>query len=872
MNLNRYLILLALCFLFAEPLQADDGAFYLEEIEPVLKARCYACHGALRQEHSLRLDTVQSILDAGILGSGKLLRRITSTHKDVRMPPDGEPLLPEQVDAIRSWIASGASGHDEEVAEDGPRNHWSFQPVVRPSLVAVKDMHPIDALLDVKHKRYGLTPQAEASRLTQIRRLYFDLIGVPPEQAEMETLQGNMHWAWYEQLVDRLVNDSRYGERWGRHWMDIWRYSDWWGLGQELRNSQKHIWHWRDWIVESLNDDTPYDEMVRQMLAADELYPEDLSKLRATGYLARNWFLFNRDPWMDEIVEHVSKGFLGLTMNCSKCHDHKYDPIPQVDFYRMRAFFEPYHVRTDMVPGVSDLVQDGIPRVYDGLLEKPTFLYVRGNEKTPDLSTVITPGVPELLSFKPIQIKPVMLPIEAWQPARRPWVLDTYLDAAREKRETAEGVLRTVRQQRDSSRDGDETNHFRLRLAELDLSVAEAELDSIEKRATVLRLSWRRDEKPVNREKTDTAIRSERHLSLLKARRTLLEAEMRLMQSPEEGRETITEKIKKLQKSLNSAVQKAEEPIGPDESVTPIVGAKWTPTRFLDSRKDDPTVDFQSQSTGRRSALADWITDRRNPLTARVAVNHIWMRHFGAPLVASVFDFGRKSDPPSHPELLDWLASELMDNNWSMKHLHRVIVTSAAYRMSSSSIDGQYNRKKDPENRYWWRRMPIRLESQVVRDTILFLSGALDRSMGGPPVLPEQQASSVRRSLYFFHSDNYRNLFLATFDEASVKECYRREQSIVPQQALALTNSRLIQDATKKIAHSISQTLVVNEDKGFIQKAFAWILGIEVSESEQKAALHALEEWGNLPDRFSENAREQFIWALINHNDFVTVR
>ena len=248
------------------------------------------------------------------------------------------------------------------------------------------------------------------------------------------------------------------------------------------------------------------------------------------------------------------------------------------------------------------------------------------------------------------------------------------------------------------------------------------------------------------------------------------------------------------------------------------------------------------------------------------------MRHFGAPLVASVFDFGRKSDPPSHPELLDWLASELMDNNWSMKHLHRVIVTSAAYRMSSSSIGGQDNRKKDPENRYWWRRMPIRLESQVVRDTILFLSGVLDRSMGGPPVLPEQQETSFRRSLYFFHSDNYRNLFLTTFDEASVKECYRREQSIVPQQALALTNSRLIQDASKKIAQSISQSLVVNEDRAFVQKAFTWILGIEVSESEQKAALHALEKWENLPDSFRETAREQLIWALINHNDFVTVR
>ncbi len=203
------------------------------------------------------------------------------------------------------------------------------------------------------------------------------------------------------------------------------------------------MWHWRDWIVESLNADTPYDEMVRLMLAADELRPNDLSQLRATGYLARNFFLFNRPQWMEETVEHVSKGFLGLTMNCAKCHDHKYDPLAQVDFYRLRAFFEPYHVRLDVIPGEPDLARDGIPRAYDLMLDEPTYLYVRGDEKNPDKSQPIAPGIPSILEFAATPIHPITLPLEACQPERRPGVLDGYVAAAEKRMEAAEQELRT---------------------------------------------------------------------------------------------------------------------------------------------------------------------------------------------------------------------------------------------------------------------------------------------------------------------------------------------------------------------------------------------------------------------------------------------
>jgi hypothetical protein len=240
----------------------------------------------------------------------------------------------------------------------------------------------------------------------------------------------------------------------------------------------------------------------------------------------------------------------------------------------------------------------------------------------------------------------------------------------------------------------------------------------------------------------------------------------------------------------------------------------------------------------------------------------------GTPLVANVFDFGRKSAAPDNPELLDWLASELVESGWSMKHLHRLIVTSATYRMSSSLAGGEASAAKDPDNRFWWRRTPIRLESQAIRDSLLALSGSLDSKMGGPSVLSAGQAASKRRSLYFFHSNNERNLFLSTFDEAEVKECYRREQSIVPQQALALTNSPLIRESAPKIAALLASA----DEAAFVRQAFAVLLGINASDAEVAASAGALEAWRKLPNSTPENARGNFIRAIINHNDFVTLR
>ena len=875
----------ALVLVAAGPVRG--AADYERDIKPLLRGRCYACHGALKQKSGLRLDTVELMWKGGdsgeVLGAGQpdrslLIERVAEKDSEERMPPlhEGEPLSHAQVEMLREWIASGAAAPAEEKAETDPKDHWAFRPRVRPAVPVVKDTawvrNPLDAFIAKQREERGLAPQPEAPRGVLLRRLSFDLLGLPPSAEEIRTSENDQRPEAYEKLVERMLDDPRHGERWARHWMDVWRYSDWWGLGDQLRNSQKHIWHWRDWMVESLNADTPYDEMVRQMLAADELYPGDPAKLRATGYLARGFFLFNRNQWMEETVEHVGKGFLGLTMNCAKCHDHKYDPIAHADFYRMRAFFEPYQVRMDMVPGETDLARDGIPRAFDGWLDAPTYRFVRGEESKPDKSKVIEPGVPALLAFKEPVIQLISLPPEAWQPERLPWVLDSHIAAAKAKLAPAEELLTKaneklaeVKKKEPDAASGRALVGAEVKVATLAIEVARAGLASVELRAAAMQALWANAGDAG--EAATAAAKAEREASAATARHKVADAELQLLRAAAEKRGELEQEVKKACEALGQA---EKELAVSSTEFSPLVpaGAQWSPTRFLDSTKDDAVLKFPAQSSGRRRALAEWITDARNPLTARVAVNHIWMRHMGTPLVANVFDFGRKSPPPDNPELLDWLASELVESGWNMKHLHRLIVTSASYRMSSSLAGGDASVAKDPDNRFWWRRTPIRLESEAIRDSLLALSGSLDSTLGGPSVLPAGQAASKRRSLYFFHSNNERNLFLSTFDEAEVKECYRREQSIVPQQALALTNSPLISECAPKIAALLASA----DDAAFVRQAFAVLLGISAGDTEVAASVGALEAWRKLPNSTPENARGNFIKALINHNDFVTLR
>ena len=878
-------------------LTAREGIDYIRSVKPILAARCYACHGALKQKNGLRLDTAALIKKGGDTGPGivpgkssasPLVERITGKGPG-RMPPKsaGEALADQQIALIRAWIDQGAVAPPDEKPEADPREHWAFKSAVRPPLPRVKDatwgQHPLDTLIAAAREKRGLIPQRPADRSVLLRRVTLDLVGLPPTRAELAAFLADCSPDAYEKVVDRLLASKQYGERWGRHWMDVWRYSDWWGLGQEVRNSQKHIWHWRDWIIESLNADKGYDQMVREMLAADELYPNDAGRLRATGYLARSYFKFNRNTWLEEVVEHTSKGFLGLTLNCAKCHDHKYDPLAQQDYYRMRAFFEPYQVRTDMVAGTADFEKDGIPRAFDCNLDTPTYLFLRGDEKQPRKNRPLAPGLPEVLSLGRLDIKPVSLSPEAYAPGLRPLVLENHLKAAEHQRAAAREALQQARKAlaavrlRESGKPATpsslptaEQARLAVTVAEKALAAAEAQPASLKARFAAERARNRQPAAANAAELAQQAARAERQAMLATAEENVARAELELARAGGKGPAG-----PKLTAARTALVQARKALATVADKYTPLRGSLKTLESNLESEASR-NKSFPASSTGRRSALARWVTDPRHPLTARVAVNHVWARHFGRPLVATVFDFGRKGARPTHPELLDWLAVDFVNSGWSMKHLHRLIVTSKTYCLTSSGAGAaQANRTGDPENRYYWRMNPVRMEAEVIRDSLLYLAGDLDPSTGGPSV-PVTSASR-RRSLYFVHSHNDHQKFLAMFDNASVLECYRRAESIVPQQALALENSRLALAAAEKIVQRLADNLGNVPDAAFIGAAFETVLGSRPSAAEQAECGRALKEMKTLAggDKMPGavlRARANLVHALLNHNDFIAVR
>ena len=455
--------------------------------------------GSTRPTLPARGAKIGRVLIPGDAKGSELIRRVGSKDKDERMPPEGQPLTGDQIRILSRWIATGATGPADEKPAEDPRRHWAFQSPARqspPVIAGDWTRNPVDAFLADQQRRHGLMPLAEAEKPLLLRRVYWDLIGLPPTVAQLQAFVDDTRPDAWEHVVDELLSNPHYGERWGRHWMDVWRYSDWYGLGDQVRNAQKHMWHWRDWIVESLNESKGYDRMILEMLAADEIAPLDTDALRATGFLVRNYYLFNRTTWLDSTVEHTSKAFLGVTLNCAKCHDHKFDPFSQVDYYRFRAIFEPYQVRMEMLPGQTNLERDGLPRVFDAHLDAPTYLLRRGDEKQPDRSQALGPGVPAVLASSAFAVSPVSLPAEAASPSLRPYVRSAHLADADLRMQKAVRELETAGVQlklveahaaKTNSREHGETS---LRLARARVRTAEKSLRAAESHRSLLQASF----------------------------------------------------------------------------------------------------------------------------------------------------------------------------------------------------------------------------------------------------------------------------------------------------------------------------------------------------------------------------------------------
>jgi hypothetical protein len=1050
---------------------------YLRDIKPVLAQRCYACHGALKQKGDLRVDTADKLSAVVVPGkpdASELIARLTATDEHERMPQEAAPLKPEQIAAIREWIASGAPVPKDERGEDDPRDHWSFQRIEKPAVPGPggAGTNPIDAFFASKHAAHSLKAQPEAERGLLLRRLYLDLVGLPPTLEQLSDPRP------YEAIVDELLQSPHHGERWARHWMDVWRYTDWYGLGAQLRNSQKHLWRWRDWIVDSLNEDKGYDRMILEMIAGDEIAPNDPEVIRATGFLARNYYLFNRTTWLDDTIEHTGKAILGLTLNCAKCHDHKYDPIEAVDYYNFRAIFEPHQVRLDPVPGVTDFEMDGLPRVFDDHPEAETFLHKKGDPANLDKEKKITPAVPALLANFAPPIEPVTLPIEAWAPASRDYVKSDRLAEAREKiskakldldaarerlakappkkpeekkaatatpagageiwlsdsfdkenperweivgpawkyeggkvvltQATRDPVMLRTRQPHprdfdltcrytttggdqyksvtvrfDTSDDGKDANYVytsavasgsklqvaysrggqseyppsaavpkvikvgeayemrfavrdrlinvwlngeflvahrlpsrpengRISLSGFDATVA---FDSIEVKALPADLKLTEttaaQAAPANSKiAAETAPADPAAaVKVAEARVVAAEADLAHLEaviaadasvlagqkddtaakaaSQAEGRaqkaratvDLLTHEAAKDDAKIKAAkdnIAKAEAKIAAQD--TKYTALKASKKAFETPAHNDSTYGptYSKVSTGRRTMLARWMTARENPLTARVMVNHVWLRHFGEPLVETVFDFGRQAKKPEDQEVLDYLAAEFMENGWSFRHLHRLIVTSAAYRRSSSNAGADpATLAADPTNRHYWRAYPRRMESQAVRDSLLTLAGTLDPAVGGPPVAPN--TPTMRRSLYFLQSRDDEDRFLSMFDNPDILACYRRSESIVPQQALALANSSVSLQMAEKIAQRLFALHPSEDRTAFVDAAFTAVLGRKPGGDERNACDEFWGEIGGIESvKKSSNPdaaiRSRLVHSLLNHNDFVTVR
>ncbi|MDA1311968.1 MAG: DUF1553 domain-containing protein [Acidobacteria bacterium] len=924
---------------------------FSENVQPLFESTCLKCHSSETKASGLDLSTRDAILAGGENGKvvepgrskdSKLYKAVAHLGEP-HMPFRSERLPQETIDRLAEWIDTGAPFEGKLEASSGVirSTHWAFQAPRRPDVPQVNNQawvrNPVDAFVSAKREEKGLEPVAPADKRTLLRRVYLDLVGLPPTQEEMQAFLDDDSPNAYENTVDKLLDSPRYGERWGRHWMDVWRYSDWYGWTEQnqVRYSHRHLWRWRDWIVESLNDDKSYDQMVREMLAGDELDPENEDMVRATGYLARNWYMFNRNVWLQDTVEYTASGFLGITLKCARCHDHKYDPLLQTDYYRFRAFFEPHQIRMDRVPGEPDTMKAGLSRAYDADAGTQTYRFIRGSENNPDEAHPLSPGVPRMFGNPDLKIEPKELPRDIYYPAIREFVhkdllakAEKDIEEAERKLAEAEKALTDVKEKLTATNrpeprllaDGnraveaagsddvsatsrellDELRHAEdnVALAEKRVVAARADLPALEARITADKAKYGTLADADADALAATALKKEREARILKAEADMLEARQDLTEAllnpnpepkdekdaKEKSAETEGKKdekkfadekrIKEAQSKLQAALDALK---GPGETYTPI-GESYPRT-----------------TTGRRTALARWIANKENPLTARVAVNHIWLRHFGEGIVSTMFNFGSSGQPPSNPELLDWLAMEFMDSGWSMKHMHRLMVLSNTYQMRSSAPTESTNRDKDPDNIYLWRMNPRRMEAEAVRDSLLYLSGKLELDMGGEEIAADKGQELFRRSLYFQHTPDTQMTFLRLWDAASPNECFRRSESVTPHQALSLSNSKLSLEMSRTLAGIVNDTVGSSPDSAseFVTNAFDKLLGRlptdeERGESEtyirEQTALYA--DAGDLK-RFETGeknektppaadphlrARESFVHVMFNHNDFVTIR
>lgn len=805
---------------------AEQLAFYTENVQPLLEQNCYKCHGPGKSKGGLQLISRESVLAGGDSGPavdlddpGASLILEALNYESYEMPPSGK-LPREKIDLVARWIEMGCpmtapepvtetSHHEPPQVNQETRNHWAFRPIERPPIPDVAGdawvANSIDAFILARLKDAGLSPNPPADRRTLCRRVYYDLLGLPPTPEQVDRFVNDDSADAYERLVEDLLDSPHYGEHWARYWLDLVRYAE--SNSFERDNPKPFVWRYRDYVITSLNNDKPYDQFVREQLAGDELEPVTKDGIVATGFYRLGlWDDEPADPelaffdGLDDISKTTAQSFLGLTINCARCHDHKLDPISQKDYYSFLAFFR--NVRHYGVRGDDTVYAASVRSI-----------------ATPEEETAFDAER------------------EAWE--RRVAELREELDAVEE------GI--------EPQLSGPERDDFKN---------DSVRLETIRKHVGEL----------ITQDDFDAYAQTRRRWSRL--RNQPPESSAKALCVTENGAECPT-----------TYVLIRGNPGAHGDEVTPAFPEVLSPP--------EPQIiaPADGQTTGRRLALAEWIVSPDNPLTARVMANRIWQWHFGRGIVRSPNNFGLQGDRPTQPQLLDWLASEFIARGWSLKEMHRLILMSNTYQMSSTaereSLDPGPS-TLDPGNDLFWRFDMRRLRAEEIRDSILAVNGSLNlESMFGPsiyPVIPPEvlagqsrpgagwgQSSPEdrrRRSIYIHIKRSLQVPLLAAFDAADTDTtCPMRYATTQPTQALSLLNSGFLNQQAGVFADYVRERAATRDGQ------VALVLRRTTQRAPTQTEIHrGLELMDMLQSRHALSEDESlryFCLLALNLNEFV---
>lgn len=799
--------------------QAQTGAeiTFTDHIRPIFERSCWNCHGEASQLSDLDLRTRDGAVEGGTRGPALVpgradesrLYRMLAGLDDPPMPMAGDPLSDAELLAIRTWIDDGAHWDEGGVTSadvalaalentllpDGAREYWAFKlPKKAPVPASADYEHPVDRFLDAARQEAGVTAGPRADDLTLVRRAYLDLTGLPPTPEQVDEFLADKERGAWERLIERLLDSPHYGERWGRHWMDVARYADSTGFEQDYRRD--NAWRYRDYIIDAFNDDKPYNQFLREQIAGDELDHVTDETLIATGFLRagpRVNFREKDNPerrhdYLDDVLGTLGRGVLGMTVHCARCHDHKFDPILQKDYYSMQASIFGY-VEIDY-----PLLDRAGVREYR---EKNAAIDAAQQPLRDEIAEIEAPHRErlriELIEERfPENVQQAAFKPEAERTAGEQLLAAQVLSINPPRRQVVAAL---------SEAEGDRWSK---------LTAAVEALEAV-----------RPPEPPMAEIVTDGDYR---YAPDGPGDNVIGCPECRIL--PDEPGSFLHEEGGPPFEVPPNYFLIRGDPFSP--------GSEMSPGFLSVATYGDPPTALprpDGRTSGRRLALAEWIASRDNPLTARVMANRIWHHHFGRGIVRTLDNLGRMGDAPTHPALLDWLAVEFMDRGWSVKEMHRLLMTSEAYRMASAHEDAD-SRAADPDNRLLWQYRPQRLEAEALRDAIMTVSGAIDLTVGGQPVFPhvpqelllaarngywdnqEDGPDVWRRSVYVFRRRSLSFPFFETFDLPDQNQtAAARNVSTVATQALTLMNNEFVLNQAKLFAERLERAAPGDVDR-----------------------------------------------------------